>query len=69
MKTPEISIIIPCYNEEKNIFNTIKSISSHFNKTCFEISNQWFQWQYKKNYKFYTLNYKWEKKIKVKVIQ
>ena len=37
MKTPEISIIIPCYNEEKNIFNTIKSISSHFNKTCFEI--------------------------------
>ena len=37
MKTPEISIIIPCYNEEKNIFYTIKSISSHFNKTCFEI--------------------------------
>ena len=37
MKTPEISIIIPCYNEEKNILNTIKSISSHFNKTCFEI--------------------------------
>ena len=37
MKTPEISIIIPCYNEEKNIFNTIKSISSHFNKTCLKL--------------------------------
>ena len=37
MKTPEISIIIPCYNEEKNIFNTIKSISNYFNNTCFEI--------------------------------
>ena len=37
MRTPEISIIIPCYNEERNIFNTIKSISNHFKKVQFEI--------------------------------
>ena len=37
MSVPEISIIIPCYNEEKNIFNAIKSISNHFKKTHFEI--------------------------------
>ncbi len=37
MKNPEISIVIPCYNEEERIFNTIKTISNYFNKIRYEI--------------------------------
>ena len=37
MKNPEISIVIPCYNEEEKIFNTIKTISNYFNKIRYEI--------------------------------
>ncbi len=35
--TPLVSVIIPAYNEEKNIFNTLSSLSKTTSKKCIEI--------------------------------